>query len=56
MLEDLEPLVPPGALKTRSRSGIPLILAVKAIEPAAMAEMGWPDGARTTERFSRMST
>ena len=56
MLDVLELLVPPGALRTRSRSGTPLILAVKAMEPATVAEMGWPDGARITERLSSMST
>src|SRR5436305_15298971 len=56
MLDVLELLVPPGALRTRSRSGTPLILAVKAMEPATVAEIGWPDGARITERFSSMST
>src|ERR1700733_8677902 len=56
MPDVLELLVPPGALKTRSRSGTPLILAVKAMEPATVAEIGWPDGARITERLSSMST
>jgi hypothetical protein len=37
-------------------SGTPLILAVKAIEPAAIADIGLPDGAKITDRLSTMST
>jgi hypothetical protein len=49
-------LDPPGALNVSSRSGIPDIFAVNAIEPDETAEMGLPEGARVTEIFSRIST
>ena len=57
MLDALLLLVPPpGALMVRSKSGIPLIFAVNAIEPEEMADIGLPEGARMTEMLSTMST
>jgi hypothetical protein len=56
MLELLLVFDPPGALSVRSRSGVPLIFAVNAIEPEEIADMGLPEGARMTEIVSRMST
>lgn len=56
MLDPLLLLDPPGALSVRSRSGIPDILAVNAIEPDEIAEIGRPEGARIIETSSRIST
>lgn len=40
----------------KRRSGIPEILALKAMVPCAKAETGRPEGANITERISTMST
>ena len=53
---DLDVLVPPGAVNISSRSGTPEILDVKRMDPSARAEIGRPEGANTTARFSTMST
>lgn len=50
------PVLPPGAVRVSSRSGTPDIFAVNAIVPLAMADNGRPDGAKTTDSFSTMST
>ena len=54
--EVLALLVPPGAVNTKSKSGTPDILAVNAIEPCDRADMGRPEGAKITDRFSMIST
>jgi len=53
---DLEILVPPGAVRLSTKSGTPEIFAVNNTDPAARAEMGRPEGAKMTARFSIMST
>ena len=52
----LDVLVPPGAVKFSSSSGTLEILEVKRMDPSARAEIGLPDGAKTTARLSTMST
>ena len=47
---------PPDADRVRSRSGVPDILEVKAMEPLAKAANGLPEGASVTERVSTIST
>jgi len=56
MPDDWALLLPPGALRVNRRSGTPEILAVKAMDPWARAEIGRPDGATMTDKLSTMST
>lgn len=56
MLDTLLLLDPPGAVNVSTSSGIPDILAVNAIEPDEIAEMGLPEGAKITDTFSSIST
>jgi len=50
------PVLPPGAVSVSNKSGTPVILAVKATVPLAIADNGLPDGAYITESLSTMST
>ena len=56
MLVTLLLLDPPGALNVSTSSGIPDTLAVNAIEPDEIAEMGLPEGAKMTDTSSNIST
>jgi hypothetical protein len=53
---DLLLLVPPEAVRIRSKSGTPEILAVNKMEPLARADISRPEGVKIMERDSMMST